>query len=278
MLVPVLLTIGIAGLMYASRASSPFVQSRAIKFLDVVVDPFRYGSNPPGYDGKKLECGNDPACDAAAVLTDLGWEQVALFSTSDGGLSKFKAGKPVTLTYRVTGSATSDQIPPWMTYTFSDQTPAVTSAAAAPSGIQPQTMVQLAPPRVGQAFQGTISAEVTFKTHAEIDAWLQARLRQIDVDCSNEHAGNLARTRAADGKCGLLLYPSLIFVCLLENGRRWREAEAQTDDNCNVLRDQARAYAQDAHARLDARIRAAIQSAARVPVASAPRYLSTVRS
>jgi hypothetical protein len=124
-------------------------------------------------------------------------------------------------------------------------------------------------PRIGQQFEGTITAEVVWNSHAEIDTWLRDRLFSIMVYCESEKARSLAQNRADNRACLGLLEPIGISICLFNNGARWRQREGEIDQQCNYLRAEAQAYADDAHAKLAARLaEEARQRAARTPPVS----------
>lgn len=136
------------------------------------------------------------------------------------------------------------------------------------------------PARVGQAFEGTITAEVRWESHEQIDAWLRDRLFALTRQCSDEEAAVLAQSRSDNRACWGLVDPVLIGTCWVNNGTRYRNAVAQIQANCEQLKAQARAYAADAHAKLDARLAAEaaareaervrrIRDAARTPVSDA---------
>lgn len=124
--------------------------------------------------------------------------------------------------------------------------------------------------RVGQAFQGTISAEVTFDSHEAIDAWLAERLRVIDLDCNwrtTSEPSNLS-------SCWRFIDPSLVFACQIEAGRRYRERIDAIEAFCEGQRNDARRYAAGAHARLDQRLAEErsrlVRGASRTNVSDAP--------
>lgn len=105
-------------------------------------------------------------------------------------------------------------------------------------------------PVVGQAFEGTISAEVTFDSHEEIDAWLALRLDTINRDCAWRESSLQANT----GACWRFVDPSVVFACALEQGRRYRQQLDEIRQFCEGERASARQYAAEAHARLDQRL------------------------
>lgn len=131
--------------------------------------------------------------------------------------------------------------------------------------------------RVGQAFEGSLTADVAWDSHAQIEAWLAERLFTITRDCSNAEARALAQSREDNRACWGLVDPILIGSCWLNNGTRYRNTIAAIQSYCEQLRKDARAYAADAHARLDARLAAEaeaerlrqIRNAARTPIRDA---------
>lgn len=123
--------------------------------------------------------------------------------------------------------------------------------------------VPTGPDRMGQGFEGSITAEITFDSHEAIEVWLAERYQQIFIDCENAKAGALRQNRSDNGDCFMLIEPSLITACLLSSGARWRQREQEIDMQCDALREEAARYAAYAHARLDERLRAdAIRAAA----------------
>ena len=105
-------------------------------------------------------------------------------------------------------------------------------------------------PRIGQAFQGTISAKVAFNSHEEIDAWLAARIDAITRDCNWRETSERPNATA----CWRLIDPTAVVLCQIEAGRRYRERVASIRAFCEEAKAEAYRQAADAHARLNRRL------------------------
>lgn len=124
MILPTLITVGILGALYASRATSPRAEYARVKEFEVRIDPFKYGANAPGFAGKHVACSNDPECDARNALLDLGWTEPVLVRSDDPDLSAFRMGRVLTLDFDVKGDLRADRdVPPWMFYALRDPSP-----------------------------------------------------------------------------------------------------------------------------------------------------------
>lgn len=252
MLVPILLTAGILGGLVLFQRRLPIADR------EPYVPPYAVGQkytitfhlNDDAYERASPR----PGVPRTNIYEDTRrWIEQAGFTNVDRGVCT-RAARNNSCSYTATWTGGNGLLnAPWFSMIAVERSPAVTPVSSA---------------RVGQAFQGTISAEVVWESHAAIDAWLAERLASIMRTCEDDKARALAQNRSDNRRCWSLIDPTLIASCLLNNGTRWRNTIAAIDAYCEGLRAEARAYAAQEHARLDAKAQADARASARVPLAT----------